>query len=102
MEAQGGVATPYVGLALADEGARTGRLGTRWALGSKMSLNLEGTRRDAANDNEVDGAETGLVLSARFALGSNAGLNFEALRRESPNDDVEPQHAVGVRLTARW
>ena len=29
-------------------------------------------------------------------------LRLEASRRESANDDTEPEHGVGLRLTARW
>ena len=52
--ARPGVVTPFAGLGLADGGARTLRLGARWALGPATSLNLEGVRREAANDDEAD------------------------------------------------
>ena len=44
-----GVATPYAGLGLSDEGERTVRLGTRWSMGPDLALGFEGTRseRDA-------------------------------------------------------
>ena len=54
-----GVVTPYTGLVLAGEGARSWRMGTRWQLAPAASLSLEGTRREAGND---DGAEHDLML----------------------------------------
>ena len=60
-----GVVTPFAGLGLADGGARRLRLGARWALGPATSLNLEGTRLEAANDDEAD-HRLGLTFSARW------------------------------------
>ena len=54
-----GVVTPYTGLVLAGEGARSWRMGTRWQLAPAASLSLEGTRREAGND---DGVEHDLML----------------------------------------
>ena len=60
-----GVVTPFAGLGLADGGARRLRLGARWALGPATSLNLEGTRLEAANDDKAD-HRLGLTFSARW------------------------------------
>ena len=60
-----GVVTPFAGLGLADGGARRLRLGARWALGPATSLNLEGTRLEAAKDDEAD-QRLGLTFSARW------------------------------------
>ena len=41
----------------------------------------------------------------RGGFGGDGGsfeLSFEARRRESANDDTPPEHAIGLRLTARW
>ena len=45
-----GVVTPYAVLGLAGESARTVRMGTRWHVAADVSLSLEGTRFEAAND----------------------------------------------------
>ena len=45
-----GTVTPYAGLALSDTGERTWRLGARWRVAPSISLNLEGTRGEPAND----------------------------------------------------
>ena len=47
-----GVLTPYAGLGQGEESERAWRLGARWALGSAATLGLEGTRREAANEDE--------------------------------------------------
>ena len=60
-----GVVTPFAGLGLADGGARRLRLGARWALGPATSLNLEGTRLEAANDDKAD-HRLGLTFNARW------------------------------------
>ena len=60
-----GVVTPFAGLGLADGGARKLRLGARWALGPATSLNLEGTRLEAANDDKAD-HRLGLTFNARW------------------------------------
>ena len=65
MGAHPGVVTPFAGLGLADGGARRLRLGARWALGPATSLNLEGTRLEAANDDKAD-HRLGLTFSARW------------------------------------
>ena len=45
-----GVLTPYTGLSLSNDGARTYRLGGRWNVGPAFSINLEGDRREHADD----------------------------------------------------
>ena len=55
-----GTATPYAGLGLADGGARAWRAGVRWRLAPEVSLDLEGTRTESANDNALP--EQGLML----------------------------------------
>ena len=62
--ARPGVVTPFAGIGVADGGARTLRLGARWALGPATSLNLEGVRNAAANDNGDQ--RIGLTFSARW------------------------------------
>ena len=57
-----GVVTPYAGLGLAEAGDRTWRAGARWSLAPHLAMSLDGTRREAAND---DGPEHGV----RFRLG---------------------------------
>ena len=54
-----GLVTPYAGLGLANEGAQSWRIGTRWQVSAYGSVILEGTRYEAANDN---GAAHGLML----------------------------------------
>ena len=54
-----GVVTPYAGLGLADEGAQSWRIGTRWQVSAYGSVILEGTHYEAAYD---DGAEQSLTL----------------------------------------
>ena len=54
-----GVVTPYAGLGLAGEDARTWRMGARWRLAPDAAVSLEGTRHEAA---AADGAEHGLML----------------------------------------
>ena len=51
LEAPGnsGLLTPYAGMALSEEDARTWRLGTRFSLGTAFGLSLEGDRRESAN-----------------------------------------------------
>ena len=56
-----GLVTPYAGLGLADEGAQSWRIGTRWQVSTFGSVILEGTRYETANDN---GAAHGLMLRA--------------------------------------
>ena len=46
-----GLATPFAGLALSDAGERTWRSGVRWTLGPDTAFGVEGTLREAANDN---------------------------------------------------
>ena len=43
-----GAVTPYAGVTLAADGARTWRLGTRLSLQPALDLSLEATRRDLA------------------------------------------------------
>ena len=54
-----GVVTPWAGLGLSGEGERSLRAGARWKLGPDVSLGLEATRREAAND---DAPEHALML----------------------------------------
>ena len=54
-----GVVTPYTGLGLADEGARSWRVGARWHLAPAASMSIEGSVYEAAND---DGPKHGLIL----------------------------------------
>ena len=65
VSAHPGVVTPFAGLGLADGGARRLRLGARWALGPATSLSFEGTRLEAANDDEAD-QRIGVTFSARW------------------------------------
>ena len=46
-----GLVTPYAGLGLAEAGNRTWRAGARWSLAPTFAMSLDGTRREAANDN---------------------------------------------------
>ena len=64
LRASPGVVTPFAGLGVADGGARTLRLGARWTLGPATSLNLEGARSEAANDNADQ--RIGLTFSMRW------------------------------------
>ena len=45
-----GVLTPYTGLSLSNNDERTYRLGGRWNVGPAFSINLEGDRREHADD----------------------------------------------------
>ena len=54
-----GMVTPYAGIGLVGERARSWRAGARWQLSSDAKLSLEGTRHEATND---DGPEHGLML----------------------------------------
>ena len=56
-----GLATPYAGLGLSQDGDRTWRAGARWSLGPVLAMSLDGTRREPAND---DAPEHGLKLGA--------------------------------------
>ncbi len=58
-----GVVTPYAGFGLSEAGDRSWRLGTRWKLGQDATLELEGTRREPADD---DAPTHGVMLRARF------------------------------------
>ena len=49
-----GVMTPFAGLSLSDAGERTWRSGVRWTLGPDTAFGVEGTLREAANDNEAE------------------------------------------------
>ena len=49
-----GVVTPYAGLGLSDGGTRDWRLGARWKIGPSFDLNLQGSRRESANDDAPD------------------------------------------------
>ena len=43
-----------------------------------------------------------LVRGGSGSDGGSLELSFEARRRESANDNADPEHAVGLRLTARF
>ena len=45
-----GLTTPYAGLSLTDGGGRTWHAGVGWSLGPTLNLDLEGTRREAADE----------------------------------------------------
>ena len=45
-----GVVTPYAGLGLAGDGARSWRMGARWQVSANGSVSLEGTRYEAADE----------------------------------------------------
>ena len=47
-----GLVTPYAGLSLAEGGGRTWRTGARWQVMPGLTLGLEGTRNETANDDE--------------------------------------------------
>ena len=57
-----GVLTPYSGLSLAGEGAGRYTLGTRLEIAPSLNLSLEGTRREAANDD----ADHGVMLQGQL------------------------------------
>ena len=58
-----GVMTPFAGLSLSDAGERTWRSGVRWTLGPDTAFGVEGTLREAANDNEAEhGARFKLIV----------------------------------------
>ena len=56
-----GVMTPFAGLELAGEGSQLGRMGARWQVAPGTNLNLEGTRREVAYD---DQAEHSVMMTA--------------------------------------
>ena len=60
-----GVMTPFAGLSLSDAGERTWRTGVRWTLGADVAFGVEGTLREAANDNEAEHG-FGFKLTARY------------------------------------
>ena len=64
LSALGGTGTPYAGLGLGDGGARDWRLGWRFTSERlhSLSLGVEATRREPANDNG-SGAEHGVTVS---------------------------------------
>ena len=103
-----GVATPFAGLALAEGGARKLRLGARWALGPATSLNLEGTRLTAANNDQADlrlglTFKSALVKVRRAARGRNNGAEIER-RTGSSRTPLQGQPARLPRAlsTRRW
>ena len=74
-----GVVTPYAGLGLAGEGARSWRAGIRWQLAPDAGLSLEGTRREPAvyQDPEPQSDATrfpALVMPARAVTGESPVL----------------------------
>ena len=56
-----GLATPYAGFGLSQDGHRIWRAGARWSLGPVLAMSLDGTRREPVND---DAPEHGLKLGA--------------------------------------
>ena len=60
-----GVMTPFAGLSLSDAGERTWRSGVRWTLGPDTAFGVEGTLREAANDNAGEHG-IGFRLTARW------------------------------------
>ena len=54
-----GLVTPYTGLGLSGDGARSWRMGARWQLAPAASVSVEGSLYEAANDNAP---EHGLML----------------------------------------
>ena len=56
-----GAMTPYAGLALSEADGRAWRSGVRWTLGADIAFDVEGTRREPAND---DAPEHGLAFRA--------------------------------------
>ena len=54
-----GMVTPYTGLGLTGDGARSWRMGARWQLAPAASVSVEGSLYEAANDDEP---EHGLML----------------------------------------
>ena len=79
-----GVVTPYAGLALSDGNARIWRLGSRWTLGPGLSLNLDGTRREAAQQRRAGAwcrAHVPHAGSDRRRRGSFAGGSGKIFRR---------------------
>ena len=57
-----GVLTPYGGFSLSGEGAGSYTLGTRLEIAPSLNLSLEGTRREAANDD----ADHGVMLQGQL------------------------------------
>ena len=55
-----GLVTPYAGLSLAEGGGRTRRTGARWQVAPDVTLGIEGTHNEAANDDEPP--QHGLML----------------------------------------
>ena len=60
-----GVATPYAGLGLSEAGGRTWRTGARWSLQPSLAMSLDGTRREAANDDTPPEHAIGFRLTYR-------------------------------------
>ena len=54
----------------------------------------------------LSGARREVILGWRLSEPRNAGLVFElaveGVRSESAGGDGEPEHRIGVKLTARW
>ena len=46
--------TPFAGLSLSDAGDRTWRTGVRWTLGPDTAFGVEGSLREAGNDNAAE------------------------------------------------
>ena len=51
-----GVVTPYTALGLTGEGMRSWRMGARWQLAAYGSVSLDGSRYEAANDDDPEHA----------------------------------------------
>ena len=59
-----GVVTPYAGIRLGDEGARTWRIGARWELAPEVHLGLDAARY--ARDEQAANDTVGLSLRMRW------------------------------------
>ena len=55
LDAWGGLLTPYAGLSVSDSGNGTYRVGGRFKLGERLSMNLEGDVRERVNADPVHG-----------------------------------------------
>ena len=97
---------PEIGLGLSDS-ARDVSLG--WRLVQRathtLELGIEATRHEPAGDRSGERAPEH-AIGVRLDLGQRGPnavrLGVEATRRESANDDREADHAIRLRLTARW
>ena len=71
-----------------------------------FDVGVEGRRLDRLDGSGGPEYEIAIGLGWRLNDPSNRNLAFEtrieASRRETANDNGEPDHGVGLRLTARW